>query len=81
MLVHYGDTEQYKLFRIWILAQLRFLGIEQGKPFKPDARQKKILEDAAPSREKAWFAYFPFYGPTEQFFDKSWVLPDIEVVK
>lgn len=30
-----------------IMAQLRFLGIEKGKPFKPDARQKKILEDAA----------------------------------
>ena len=26
------------------LAQLRFLGIEKGKPFKPDARQKKLLE-------------------------------------
>jgi hypothetical protein len=30
-----------------ILAQLRFLGIEKGRPFKPDARQKKILEEAA----------------------------------
>jgi hypothetical protein len=30
-----------------ILAQLRFLGIEKGKPFQPDARQKKILEQAA----------------------------------
>ena len=30
-----------------ILAQLRFLGIEKGKPFAPDARQKKLLEDAA----------------------------------
>jgi len=30
-----------------ILAQLRFLGIEKGKPFKPDERQKKILEEAA----------------------------------
>jgi len=29
-----------------ILAQLRFLGIERGQPFKPDERQKKILEDA-----------------------------------
>jgi hypothetical protein len=29
-----------------ILAQLRFLGIEKGKPFSPDARQQKILEDA-----------------------------------
>ncbi|ODA66054.1 hypothetical protein A7A08_03068 [Methyloligella halotolerans] len=27
------------------LAQLKFLGIEKGKSFKPDARQKKILED------------------------------------
>jgi hypothetical protein len=30
-----------------ILAQLRFLGIEKGKPFEPDERQKKILEEAA----------------------------------
>jgi hypothetical protein len=30
-----------------ILAQLRFLGIEKGKPFEPDTRQKKILEDGA----------------------------------
>src|SRR5262245_884646 len=30
-----------------ILAQLRFLGIEKGKPFNPDARQKKLLEEAA----------------------------------
>jgi hypothetical protein len=29
-----------------ILAQLRFLGIEKGKPFRPDARQKKLLEEA-----------------------------------
>jgi hypothetical protein len=29
-----------------ILAQLRFLGFERGKPFKPDARQQKILQDA-----------------------------------
>ncbi|WP_445673031.1 DUF1254 domain-containing protein [Pseudomonas inefficax] len=29
-----------------IMAQLRFLGIEKDKPFTPDARQKKILEDA-----------------------------------
>lgn len=29
-----------------ILAQLRFLGFERGKPFKPDARQQKILQEA-----------------------------------
>ena len=30
---------------------------------------------------KGWFAYFRCYGPTEPFFDKTWVLPDIEEVK
>jgi hypothetical protein len=30
-----------------ILGQLRFLDFEKGKPFKPDARQQKILQDAA----------------------------------
>jgi len=29
------------------MAQLRFLGIEKGKPFQPDARQKKLLEEGA----------------------------------
>jgi hypothetical protein len=30
-----------------ILAQLRFLGIEKGRPFNPDQRQKRILAEAA----------------------------------
>jgi len=30
-----------------IVAMLKPLGIEKGKPFQPDARQKKILEEAA----------------------------------
>jgi hypothetical protein len=30
-----------------ILAQLRFLGIDKGKPFKPDTRQKRILAEGA----------------------------------
>jgi hypothetical protein len=30
---------------------------------------------------ESWFAYFRFYGPTEAFFDKSWSLPDLELVK
>jgi hypothetical protein len=29
----------------FVLAQLRFLGIERGKPFKPDQRQTKLLQD------------------------------------
>jgi hypothetical protein len=28
-----------------ILAQLRFLGVERGQPFKPDTRQTKLLQD------------------------------------
>jgi hypothetical protein len=28
-----------------VMAQLKFLGIEKGKPFKPDDRQTKILKD------------------------------------
>ena len=31
----------------FMLASLRFLGIEKGKPFNPDARQKEILKEAA----------------------------------
>lgn len=30
----------------FLLASLRLLGIEKGKPFKPDARQKAILKEA-----------------------------------
>jgi len=30
---------------------------------------------------EGWFVLFRFYGPTEQLFDKSWVLPDFEKVK
>ena len=27
---------------------------------------------------KAWFPYWRFYSPTEAYFDRSWVLPDIQ---
>jgi hypothetical protein len=27
---------------------------------------------------KGWFTYFRFYGPTEAYFDHSWMLPDID---
>lgn len=30
---------------------------------------------------EGWFTYFRFYAPTEAFFDKSWTLGDIELVK
>jgi hypothetical protein len=30
---------------------------------------------------KGWFPYFRLYGPTKPYFDKTWRLPDIEVVR
>jgi hypothetical protein len=30
---------------------------------------------------KGWFTYFRLYGPTQPYFDRSWVMPDIELVK
>ena len=30
---------------------------------------------------KAWFPYFRLYGPTEEHFNGSWVIPDFEKVK
>lgn len=39
---------------------------------KPQANWIKTLPG------KGWFTYFRFYGPTQPFFDKSWVLSDIE---
>jgi hypothetical protein len=30
---------------------------------------------------RAWFTYFRFYSPTEPYFDRTWVLPDIEKAK
>ena len=29
---------------------------------------------------KGWFTYFRLYGPTQPYFDRSWVLPDIEEI-
>jgi hypothetical protein len=30
---------------------------------------------------KGWFTYFRLYGPTQPYFDRTWVLPDIEEMK
>ena len=44
-------------------------------PGKPEKNWIKTLPN------KGWFTYFRLYGPTQPYFDKTWVLPDIEKVK
>jgi len=49
--------------------------------FGPSAPKGKEANWVQTLPNKGWFAYFRFYGPTEPFFDKSWVLSDFEKVK
>ncbi len=42
----------------------------------PKALKRKNWIKTLP--DKGWFAYFRLYGPTKEYFDKTWVLPDIE---
>jgi hypothetical protein len=46
--------------------------------FGPEAPEGKEANWVQTNPGEGWFAYFRFYGPTEPFFDKSWVLPDFE---
>lgn len=48
--------------------------------FGPRAPNGKEANWVQTNPGKGWFAYFRFYGPTEAFFNKSWSLPDIEMV-
>jgi hypothetical protein len=41
---------------------------------KPESNWIKTLPG------KGWFTYFRLYGPTQAYFDRSWVLPDIEPI-
>ncbi len=47
-------------------------------PTKPSGANKNWVKT---SPGKGWFPYFRFYGPLEGYFDKTWQLPDIELVK
>jgi hypothetical protein len=46
--------------------------------FGPEPPQGKESNWVQTMRGKAWFPYFRLYSPTQQFLDKSWILPDIE---
>ena len=44
-------------------------------PTAPKGMEKNWIKTVP---DEAWFAYFRLYGPLQEFFDRSWVLPDIE---
>ena len=48
-------------------------------PTAPDGKPKSNWIQTLPG--KGWFSYFRLYGPTQSYFDRSWVLPDIERVR
>ena len=48
-------------------------------PSAPAGKPEKNWVKTLPG--KGWFTYFRLYGPTQPYFDRSWVLPDIELVK
>jgi len=47
-------------------------------PTSPKGHEKNWIQ-TAPNR--AWFTFLRLYGPLEPYYDRSWVLPDIEKVK
>jgi hypothetical protein len=44
-------------------------------PKAPEGKEKNSIQTVP---GKAWFVFFRLYGPTEPFFDRSWVLPNVE---
>ena len=47
-------------------------------PKKPEGNKAKNWIQTMPG--KAWFPYFRLYSPKQAFLDKTWVLPDIELL-
>lgn len=48
-------------------------------PTPPTGKSKKNWIKTLPNR--GWLTYFRLYGPTQSYFDRTWVLPDIEPMK
>lgn len=44
-------------------------------PTSPKGKEQNWIPTNA---GEGWFSYFRLYGPLESYFDRSWVLPDIE---
>ncbi len=49
--------------------------------FGPTAPKGKEQNWVPTNPDEGWFSYFRLYGPLEAYFDRSWVLPSIELVK
>lgn len=49
--------------------------------FGPKAPADKEANWVQTAPDKFWFPYFRLYAPTEAYFDRSWPLPDIELVR
>ena len=47
-------------------------------PTAPACQESNWVDTSA---SRGWFAWFRFYAPTQPFFDKSWQLPDFELVE
>ncbi|MBL4575973.1 MAG: DUF1254 domain-containing protein [Opitutaceae bacterium] len=47
-------------------------------PKAPEGKENNWVQ-TLPAR--GWWVWFRLYSPTEAFFDKSWTLPDFEIVK
>lgn len=47
-------------------------------PTSPKGHEKNWIQ-TVPGR--AWFTFLRLYGPLEPYYDRSWALPDIEIVK
>ena len=48
-------------------------------PTAPSGKPKSNWIQTLPG--KGWFSYFRLYGPTQAYFDRSWVLPDLEKIQ
>jgi hypothetical protein len=47
-------------------------------PKAPDGKEKNWIQTIP---GKSWFVFFRLYGPTEAFFDRKWLLPDVKKAK
>jgi hypothetical protein len=61
----------------WLRRRIRDDYVYFG-PTSPKGFEKNWIQTVP---GKAWFVGFRFYAPTKAYFDKSWPLPDVELMK